>query len=212
MHALPRILPIPLIAALSGCVLDPEVIGATLPTAAPDGPGDVGDASATNAGSDGETGTTDPTTGEDGVSDTSAAPEPGAYGGSCELAGLMYPPLDTDVTPQPACEGGICSLVQDDLKVCQTDEQCPDSVCSGNTFCELSPAFIAANSRCTRTCESVDDCPPMFGCQTGVTCTVLTISGDLCCVKMCACRDHISGILQAANQSTCVSEPEVCML
>lgn len=191
-----------LLAALWGaaCVLDPEFIGATLTT------------TATITAS--ETGATVPTTGDEGASATSSAPSEGAYGVPCELVGVELALLDTWVTLQPACDDGICALVQDELRVCQTDEQCtqddPGSACSFGTFCELSPAFIAANSRCTRTCEVVDDCPAMQGCKAGVTCSVLTLSGDLCCQKMCVCLDHLNPVLQAANQTTCNNEPEPC--
>lgn len=216
-----------LLAALSGsaCLLDPDIIGATITTtttttatitASDTGANDptTGANDPTTGALDPTTGALDPTTADDGADTTSEPLPEGAYGAPCELAGMQFPFLDTEVTLQPACDDGICALVQDDLQVCQIDEHCqqndPASACNAATFCELSPAFVAENSRCTRTCESVEDCPAMAGCETGVTCSVLTLAGDLCCQKMCACLDHLIPVLQAANQSTCDDDPGVC--
>lgn len=206
-HAFLR--PLLLVVALTpACVLTPDLIGETLTGLAG---GDHDD----HTTAYGETGTTGD---EHGASETSLDPAPDSYGAACELAGVGPDIQRTEVVPQPACDGGICLLVSDDAPLaCEPgdDASCelaegPGSVCGANGLCGLTPAFVEANARCTETCEVDTDCPPIPGCMTGTTCTTVTLIGELCCQKVCACNDHIFPAQVEDMQATCDADPELC--
>lgn len=185
----------------AGCLLTPESIGETLPT------GDAQGASTTT----GESITTgdDITTGE-GV--TTGVAE-GAYGSSCQVLG--FPPVlnHAAISVQPACDGGICLTII--AGACETDLECETdvgegSVCGEDGTCTATPALIAEHSRCTRSCETVADCPAIPGCATGSTCSTVVVSGELCCEKVCLCNDHafLPGIMSL--QELCDEQSDLC--
>lgn len=184
-----------------GCLQPPEVIGVTITAT------DSGGAASTTTG-DGQGAST--TTAPDS---TTGAPS-GAYGSVCELVG--FPPVlnFTAISPQPACDGGICLLVIDEKYQCETDLECqtnvgPASSCDGN-ICDVSPAVLLEDTRCTQTCETVEDCPEIPGCMTGLICSSFLVSDELCCQKVCGCKDSLflSGVMSL--QMICDEEPEFC--
>ncbi|WP_434425442.1 hypothetical protein [Nannocystis pusilla] len=120
-------------------------------------------------------------------------PDPGEYGAPCELA-FDYPIEAKAVTPQPDCEGGICLFMwAQEPPGCTDDSDCPApwATCGG-THCILDQDVVASESRCTQTCDQDADCPDVPGCQSGAACVPVSSIGELCCVKMCACNDHLS--------------------
>lgn len=184
-----------------GCLQPPEVIGATI-TATDSG----GAGSTTTGDGQGASTTTAPDT-------TTGAPS-GAYGSACDLVG--FPPVInyTAISPQPSCDGGICLLVIDEEYQCETDLECqmnvdPASSCDGN-ICDVSAAVLAEDTRCTQTCETVEDCPPIPGCMTGLICSSFLVSDELCCQKVCGCKDSLflSGVMSL--QTICDEEPDFC--
>lgn len=202
--------PLLLIVALTGagCPLTPEIVGETLPTT-----GDAQGASTTTGGDttagEGVTTGDGPTTGQT----TGAGGADGAYGSSCRLMGS--PPVinHTAVSPQPACDGGIClTIIADE---CANDLECEVNVGEGSTcdvegICTVTLALVDKHSRCTQTCETVEDCPAIPGCATGITCSAVVVSGELCCQRVCLCDDdaYLPGIM--SFQELCDDEPGLC--
>jgi hypothetical protein len=206
-------------AVAPACVLSPEFVGATLTEAA----SNASAVSATTVVDEGSSvGST--TVGEDvtttgtgsGAGTTTEAPAAGAYGSFCELAGITYDPQRTVIVPQPDCDGGICLLVSDDGPLaCNFDLECAEeaegSACGQNGLCDLPPAFLEANTRCTRTCEHDEDCPDLPGCTTGFRCATITFLGPLCCQKVCACKDHLHDAQADDADAYCaVAADELC--
>ncbi|MCY1004048.1 hypothetical protein OV079_00375 [Nannocystis pusilla] len=187
---------------LAGCVLTPEVVGESLSTDGPVSISSVGtEGSATDITATTEYNESAGT--ESSVTNISATtlvvetgaiePEPGEYGGPCELA-FDYPIEAKAVTPQPDCDGGICLFMWDqEPPGCTDDSDCaaPWATCGG-THCILDQEVVASESRCTQTCDEDADCPVIPGCAQGPACVPVTRLGELCCVKMCACSDHLS--------------------
>ncbi|SFE34415.1 hypothetical protein SAMN02745121_03929 [Nannocystis exedens] len=214
----PRPLLLAFALTAAACPLPPDFVGETLPertssdSASVTGP-ETG-MSVTTVAQDPTTTTTGGTTAtsdETGASTTAGA---GAYGSFCELVGAEPDLQRTVIVPQPACDGGICLLVSDGAPLaCMTDVECADeaegSVCAGNGLCNLSPAFIEANARCTRACETDDDCPAVPGCADGLRCAPITLTGDLCCQRVCACKDHLSAV-QANEAEVLCTQPRTC--
>ncbi len=198
--------------ALSGaaCVLDPESIGMTL----------SGSATGESLGStsEGETVTVGDTSTSEGetvtVGDTSTSGAASAYGAPCELEGITPEVQVTAMGPQEACEGGICLFAfSDEVVACDDDADCsaqpPYLTCGENGLCVLDPDFVAAETRCTQTCEADDECPDMPGCGSAVACVPHATLGPLCCEKVCTCLDNLSvsdaefKLLQCENDSPC---------
>jgi hypothetical protein len=195
---------LPILSLLfAGCVLTPEVVGESLST--------DGAVSASSVGTEGSvthiTATTDDNESvgtESSVTNVSATtlvsesgtthvPADGEYGAPCELA-FDYPIEVKAVTPQPDCDGGICLFMWAQKPPrCTDDSDCPApwATCGG-THCILDQDVVASESRCTQTCDEDTDCPDIPGCAEGPACVPVTSLGELCCAKMCACRDHLS--------------------
>lgn len=188
----------------AGCPLTPEIIGETITTTsdAQGGSTTTGQGVPTTTGQDATTGQTTTT----GVSD-------GAFGASCQLLG--FPPVlnHTAVSSQPACDGGICLTII--AETCGTDLECEvnvgeGSVCDTDGICTVTPALVAKHSRCTQTCEIVEDCPAIPGCMSGTSCSTVVVSDELCCQKVCLCNDYayLPGIMSL--QELCDDEPGLC--
>ncbi|MDC0722052.1 hypothetical protein [Nannocystis bainbridge] len=184
---------------VAGCPLTPEFVGATITT--------------TDSGASGEPVAT--TTGPDEGASTTTAPGDttglpgGAYGSVCELVGSRPIINFTAISPQPACDGGICLLVIDKAYQCEADPDCgADAPCDGG-ICSVSKAMLAEGQRCTQGCEAVADCPPIPGCMTGATCSTVLVSDELCCQKVCVCKDsaYLPGL--ESLQMLCDEEPEL---
>ncbi|WP_434427804.1 hypothetical protein [Nannocystis pusilla] len=208
--------------ALAACPPPPDFVGETLPGRT------TGDATAVPGPETGVSVTTvvqDPTTtttggstttsDETGTSAGTGAPA-SAYGSFCELVGAGPDLQQTVIVPQPACDGGICLLVSDAGPLaCTLDAQCEEeaagSVCADNGLCNLSPGFVEANARCTQLCETDQDCPAVPGCATGLRCTTITLIGPLCCQRVCACEDHLSGPQADDAEAICAGDPELCL-
>lgn len=206
-----------LLAALlaAGCPLPPEVIGETLTTL---GGGDsdesVGATTTTGASTTDIAGNTGATVGDD-VTGATTEWQGGAYGAYCELIDPPHPLLSPVPSPQPLCDGDICVLVKEAPTTCFTDAECVEykgvgSECDADDFCTETPAFLAENTRCTQTCDTVADCPPIPGCTSGVTCAPGTLIGPLCCTKMCLCNDYlyIPGVM--SNLVACNNDSSFC--
>lgn len=194
-----------------GCLLPPEIVGSTITTSA-GGETDKLPGSSASATLPGEGLTS--TSGSEPSTSATTGPAGAAYGSACELVGLGPDIQFTSISPQPSCEDGICLLVYDQSRPgCASDLQCTDEddgPCADNGVCNLSPAFLEANARCTRTCESVADCPPIPGCQTGLTCGTMTVLGELCCQRVCACNDLLEPAAPASLDMLCALDPEQC--
>lgn len=178
------------------CLLDPEIVGETL----------TGDAA---------TGLATVTDSGQGASETSAGPVEGAYGSFCEHVGVESAIVRTEISAQPLCDGGVCLVVNDDGPLaCDDDPECADvgagSICSDNGLCTLSTAFIEANQRCTQTCEADGDCPAIAGCETGVRCATITLIGELCCQRVCACNDRLYAAQESSARALCDADPDPC--
>jgi hypothetical protein len=214
--------PLLLAFALAACPLPPDFVGETLPERT------TGDATAVTGAETGVSVTTvveDPTTttpggstttGDETGASTATGSPASAYGSFCELVGAGPDLQQTVIVPQPECDGGICLLVSDAGPLaCTLDEQCEEeaagSVCAGNGLCNLSPAFIEANARCTQLCETDEDCPAVPGCATGLRCTPITLLDSLCCQRVCACKDHLSDPQADSIEATCAGDPELCL-
>lgn len=206
------------VALLGGCVLAPDVIGATLPGGEP---GDSGTSmSGVSCGFEFETdmpetsgGCTSPTsTATDSGGTTVSPPPEGAYGSVCEL-GLPQDVQSRAVVVQPACEGDICVFpFDDDHPPCGDDGDCsgPYSICGPNGHCELDQGFVAENSRCTHSCSEDADCPAIAGCDGAAVCARLTSLGPLCCEKMCVCPDDLSLGTSEQLEAMCATEDSPC--
>lgn len=205
-----RSLLLAVVLAGTACLLAPEYVGATITTGGSGKSDDtLGDSDPTSLDS-GMSVTTDGV-----VSSTSMDPALTPYGSSCELVGLGADIVFTAITLQPLCEGGICLLVNDMPPLqCEEDSECAEqtegSVCEQHGFCALPPAFVEANSRCTQTCVTAEDCPEIPGCTTGVSCTVFINIGDLCCQRVCGCNDHRYPPYEDSMEETCENYPEQC--
>jgi len=197
MTASPRSLfALALILATPACLLTPDVIGETLTegqqeshSTATDGSGPV---------------TTSATT------EVSDNPNPLAYGQPCELGPpeaweeTSDPPDEDDIVQPQAtvlsvseqCVSGMCLLSYDDQVPidCETDADCgdPELACADFDQCVLTPAYVAEHARCTQTCDSAADCPAIPGCETGVSCAIVSLLGQNCCQPVCVCNDRHS--------------------
>lgn len=205
-----------LAVALAGpaCLLPPELVGTTITTttSTSDELTGAGSSAGTTTSAEGLTSTSGL---EPSTSTTSAVPPSGAYGSFCELVGVGPDLQITAILLQPACDGGICLIVSDAGPfVCDGDPDCMEeaegSVCGQNGLCNLSPAFIEANARCTQACGVDGDCPAIPGCQTGVTCATITLIGELCCQKVCACNDHLNPAQADDAETICDDDPGLC--
>ncbi|MFY0532498.1 hypothetical protein [Nannocystis pusilla] len=119
----------------------------------------------------------------------------------------------TAISPQPDCDGGICLLVIDEKYQCETDLECqnldPAAKCDEG-LCDVSADVLLDETRCTQTCETVEDCPAIPGCMTGLICSVFLVSDELCCQKVCGCQDslYVPGVMSL--QMLCDEEPDFC--
>lgn len=208
--------------ATAGCPLPPEVIGETLTTPGSGATGEsVGDSTTTTAGGN-STSIEGSTTGEDSLGEATGGDSGattdwsgGVYGSYCELLDPPYTLLSPVVSPQPLCDGDICVLVKDAPFACFGDAECVEekgagSQCDDDGWCTETAEFLAANTRCTQTCESLADCPPIPGCTAGITCGPAITIGPLCCQKMCLCNDHLYIPTVTSNEQSCVGDPEFC--
>lgn len=208
MHSMSRIITRALLLtallAGPGCVLTPEIVGETLSIS---DSGASEDSLSTTGEDPGATVTT--------AQDDTASPPSGVYGSPCDLQG--FPPVlnYTAISPQPACDDGICLLVIDGKYQCTDDGDCEanvgaGSVCDEGDVCDVAPAVLLEDARCTRTCELDEDCPAIPGCTSGATCSPMVVSGELCCQKVCACKDslYLSGVMSL--QMVCDENPEFC--
>ncbi|MCY0993506.1 hypothetical protein OV203_40585 [Nannocystis sp. ILAH1] len=188
-----------------GCLRPPEVIGTTI-TATDSGGASGGPLSTTTGDDQGASTTTAPAS-------TTGIPS-GAYGSACDLVG--FPPVInyTAISPQPNCDGGICLLVIAEKYQCEDDIDCqmnldPAAKCDEG-LCDVSASALLDETRCTQTCETVEDCPPIPGCVNGLICSVFLVSDELCCQKVCGCTDSLflSGVMSL--QMLCDEEPDIC--
>ncbi|WP_096331618.1 hypothetical protein [Nannocystis exedens] len=211
----------------AGCVLTPEIVGDSLSTdgivtsagattESIDSAGTESSAthvSATTESHDSHGSATSATSTTAAVSTsngTSYVPGESEYGAPCELA-FDWPIEAKAVSPQPDCEGGICLFMWDQAPPwCADDSDCPApwSTCDGG-HCLLDQGFVAETSRCTQTCDADAECPDIPGCQTGVACVPVSSIGELCCAKICACRDHLSAGQTQQLEQQC-QEPGFC--
>ncbi|MCY0994601.1 hypothetical protein OV203_46180 [Nannocystis sp. ILAH1] len=210
--------PHPLLLAftLAACPLPPDFVGETLPERT------TGDATAVTGPETGVSVTTlveEPTTTTGDASSTSTTtgvPAEGEYGSFCELGGVGPDVQRTAIVPHPVCDSGICLIVSDAPPLaCAGDLACAaeneGAECGENGLCNLPPAFIAANARCTQTCALDEDCPPLAGCATGFRCTAVSLLPPLCCQKVCACQDHLDAAQADDIEATCAGDPELCL-
>lgn len=188
---------------VSGCPLTPEIIGETV--------------TATDSGTGGSS--VPATTGDEQGASSTSAPSgattdlpSGEYGSACSLIGL--PPVinHSAISPQPACGGGICLLVIDAKYQCESDLDCEtnvgDGVACDEDYCDVSPAVILEDARCTQTCETAADCPGIPGCTSGAICSSFMVTGELCCQKVCGCSDslYVPGVMSL--QMLCDEMPD----
>ncbi|WAS90657.1 hypothetical protein [Nannocystis punicea] len=205
-----RSLLLAVVLAGTACPLAPEYVGATLTTG--------GSGMSVDTLGDSEPTSLDPgmsVTTDGGVSSTSMDPALTPYGSSCELVGLGADIVFTALSLQPLCEGGICLLVHDvPAPQCEEDAECAaqteGSVCEQHGLCTVPSAFVEANSRCTQTCATDEDCPDIPGCATGVSCTIFINIGDLCCQRVCGCNDHRYPPYEESMEDICAKYPEQC--
>ncbi|MCY1005156.1 hypothetical protein OV079_06130 [Nannocystis pusilla] len=183
-----------------GCLRPAEVIGATI--TATDGEGTL---SATTDDGQGASTTT--------VQDSTTGLPSGAYGSACSLKG--FPPIlnATAISPQPDCDGGICLLIIDEKYQCELDVDCQDldpAAKCDEGLCDVSADVLLDETRCTQTCETVEDCPEIPGCMTGLICSVFLVSDELCCQKVCGCKDslYVPGVMSL--EMLCNEEPDWC--
>jgi hypothetical protein len=69
--------------------------------------------------------------------------------------------------------------------------ECPSRLC---LIQPTAPdADISARALCTASCESDDDCDaaPTATCPSGFACAVPLTVGELCCKRLCTCRDGL---------------------
>jgi hypothetical protein len=117
--------------------------------------------------------------------------------------------------------GRVCSLATADGGAAMGQEsatvntqavECPSRIC-------LLPADSKTptpntTSLCTATCSSDDDCSDgettsnssSPQCKTGFTCMVATTVGDLCCERLCVCKDFVDTTVAGYNAT-----PTSCM-
>jgi hypothetical protein len=76
--------------------------------------------------------------------------------------------------------------------------ECPSRIC----VLPENAANASTGPLCTADCSSDDDCSDgetttdphdTHHCKTSFVCTIPTTSGDLCCRKMCICKDFLIG-------------------
>ncbi|MDC0674258.1 hypothetical protein [Nannocystis radixulma] len=204
-----------LITAAPACVLPPEIIGETLTH---------GDSVATSSA-----GTVapdpSPTDSPGDTTESSANPNPLLYGQPCELVAEVWEetadPPDEDDAAQPMasalsvseqCLSGMCLLTYDDYRLidCETDADCgkPELICAGSGHCALAPEYVAEHTRCTKACETAADCPDIPGCQTDVSCVIVSRLGANCCRPVCACNDQLSVSRSEELAAICAYDPE----
>ncbi|MCY1053527.1 hypothetical protein [Nannocystis sp. SCPEA4] len=200
-----------LVTVAPACVLTPELVGETLTEG-----GDS--ATTTSAGTAASVTITTAT-------DSAGQPNPLLYGQPCELVAEVWeetadPPDEDDVAQPMAsalsvseqCVSGMCLLIYDDYQLidCETDADCgkPELICAGSGHCALAPEYVAEHTRCTQACETAADCPDIPGCQTGVSCVIVSRLGANCCRPVCACNDQLSVGRSEELAAICAYDPE----
>lgn len=127
--------------------------------------------------------------------------------------GQLDPPTTATVTfPALACDQLLCVYAEDDeppQDPCEAHAECnPDG---GDRFrceqgsCVLASTRVLERSMCSQTCESDVDCAggaANTACESGFACARIQSFGELCCEKLCVCRDDldVAGIAQRDEQ------------
>lgn len=141
-----------------------------------------------------------------------AACPKGDVGAPCNH-GDVEPPRDKIVTfPALACNDLLCVYADEREPpniTCTQDAQCNAVSDDGKTRfqcvnqqCVLASTFVLERSMCSKTCNTDEDCKDgglgkqvlakETSCSSGFSCAAIMTLGELCCQKLCVCKDDLS--------------------
>jgi hypothetical protein len=159
-----------------------------------------------------------------------AACQPGDVGAPCNH-GRIEPPQDKLVTfPALTCDDLLCVYAEEPQVPeggCTTNAECnvmdptvQRFECDPDTStCRLSLQHVLARSMCSKRCETESDCEDggigeqvlaeSTACQSGFTCASIQTLGELCCERLCVCRDDLNQATASQISADCEAGTQV---
>lgn len=124
-------------------------------------------------------------------------------GQPCNHGAIEAPQNPVVTFPALACDHLLC-VYGEDLEVpsaeCSSNAECNEAdpiqrrfECS-NGHCRIGDDYVLSRSMCSQLCESDADCEGGSDdtqCRTGFSCARVQRLDDLCCQKLCVCRDDL---------------------
>jgi hypothetical protein len=137
-------------------------------------------------------------------------------GAPCNHGALEPPRTPTVTFPALSCDQLLCVYASSDeppVTPCGSAADCnaigaPDRFECLDGACEVAATHVLSRSMCSRRCDSDADCEGGdlgTACETGFRCARIQSLGDLCCEKLCVCRDDLDEISAVMREDACAT-------
>lgn len=158
----------------------------------------------------------------------------GDVGAPCNHGSIEPPPSSVVTFPALSCDDLLCVYGEEKTIPtvdCQVDADCNSTgaeqffecvIDEGDTegSCTLALEYVLRRSMCSKRCESDDDCKDTgvtqrpiakeTACRTGFACARIMKLGELCCEKLCVCKDELPNTSELDMGCANNTQPTCC--